>query len=191
MIVFISSLGQPLTRTFPDVLNLDDVLMAHPTVEPGPLHCITGVGDEQTDAVGGEDLVPGIDPDITTLVLPRLHRNQDEVESREADLRHFLETEAHEGGRERLPEDDLVGGLEVLLLPSRHLLSYLEITRSDDITRQGEETRGQARLSQHSVSEENKWERYRDKRWLKSYLISLRQTAWSSRFQSQPGILRR
>lgn len=118
--------------------------MAHPTVKPGPLHGVTGVGDKQADAVGCENLIPGIDPNFATLILPRLDCDQDEVKSRVTDLSHLLETHSHEGGGEGFPEDDFVGGFKVLLLPTRHLLSNLEIARRDDVTGQGEEAGSQA-----------------------------------------------
>ena len=118
--------------------------MAHPAVEPGPLHSVAGVGDEQADAVWCEDLVPGVDPYVAALILPRLNRDQHQVEPCDADLRHLLEAQAYEGGGQSLPEYDLVGGLEVLLLPSRHLLADFEITRCDDVTCQGKEAWCQA-----------------------------------------------
>ena len=144
LVVLISRLGQPLTRAFLNVLDLGNVLMAHPTVKPGPLHSVTGVGDKQADAVGCENLISGIDPNFATLILSRLDCDQNEVKSRVTDLCHLLETHSHEGGGEGFPEDDLVGGFEVLLLPTRHLLSNLEITRCDDVTGQGEEAGSQA-----------------------------------------------
>ena len=41
-----------------------------PAKEPSPLGSITGLGDEETDGVGSDLLVAGVDPDVAPLVLP-------------------------------------------------------------------------------------------------------------------------
>ena len=89
---------------------------------------------------------------------------------------------------ESLRQDDLVCGLHVILLPPGHLRTDLLHAAGHHIARHGEEARRQNWLRVGT------WLLlfclYLSLTWAKRpYLTSLRHTAWSSRLQSQPGML--
>ena len=74
--LFISGLGQLLTGTSPDRLNLHHVLVTNPAVEPGSLGRVAAPGDEQPDGVGTDILVLRVDPDISPFILSVLYGDQ-------------------------------------------------------------------------------------------------------------------
>ena len=76
--------------------------MTYSAVEPGPLGGVTGPCEEEADDVGGDSLVPGIDPDFASLILSRLHRDEDKVELDIADLCHLGKRHPNKGGRKGL-----------------------------------------------------------------------------------------
>ena len=70
LVVVVSLLGELLAGALPDVLGPPHLLVADAAVEPGALHGVARLGDEQPDAVGRHRLVPRVDPDLPALVLP-------------------------------------------------------------------------------------------------------------------------
>ena len=63
----------------------------------------------------------------------------------------YLICHPNKGRRQSFSKHNLVGCLEVLLLPPGHLLPNLDVTGGDHVAGQGEEARGQAGLGQHPV----------------------------------------